>query len=328
MNKRFFFILGILLLCCTCAQRASAQGLLRKLKQLDSILTVRYHGSNIDTTYITRPQTKWTLKGRLNVSGSELEMDGQRKVSPFHSKIKSVEKTTISFGVNYLGIAVGIALNPAKLAGKYKDFELNINAYGNRWGFDVIYQDARNFKGWYEENGSERIDLPADILRIRSLNVNAYYAFNYRRFSYPAAFSQSYIQRRSAGSFMAAASAQVQNVKTEGDFRSTLKATNIGIGGGYGYNWVPGRNWLLHISALPTIIVYSHTSLKVNDVRTPMSYRFPEFIITTRGAVVRHFKRWFVGASMIYNFTNIGNHDQLQVFNDKWRTRVFVGFRL
>lgn len=316
------------MLCCTCAQRASAQGLLRKLKQLDSILTVRYHGSNIDTTYITRPPTKWTLKGRLNVSGSELEMDGQRKVSPFHSKIKSVEKTTISFGVNYLGIAVGIALNPAKLAGKYKDFELNINAYGNRWGFDVIYQDARNFKGWYEENGSERIDLPADILRIRSLNVNAYYAFNYRRFSYPAAFSQSYIQRRSAGSFMAAASAQVQNVKTEGDFRSTLKATNIGIGGGYGYNWVPGRNWLLHISALPTIIVYSHTSLKVNDVRTPMSYRFPEFIITTRGAVVRHFKRWFVGASMIYNFTNIGNHDQLQVFNDKWRTRVFVGFRL
>ena len=50
----------------------------------------------------------------------------------------------------------------------------------------------------------ERIDLPEGILQVKTLNVNAFYVFNYRRFSYPAAFSQSYIQRRSAGSFLLA----------------------------------------------------------------------------------------------------------------------------
>lgn len=40
------------------------------------------------------------------------------------------------------------------------------------------------------------------------LNLTGYYTFNHRRFSYPAAFTQSYIQRRSAGSWLAGISYQ------------------------------------------------------------------------------------------------------------------------
>ena len=54
----------------------------------------------------------------------------------------------------------------------------------------------------------ERVELPEDMLAVKTLNVNAYYAFDSSRFSYPAAFSQSYIQRRSAGSFLLAFSGQ------------------------------------------------------------------------------------------------------------------------
>ncbi len=327
MGRRIIFILSVVLLGAVW-QRASAQKEKGLIKRADSLLTQRYKRSKVDTTYIVRPKTKWTLKGRLNVSGATIEMEGQRKVSPLRARMNSADKTTISFAVNYMGVAVALALNPAKLAGKYKDFELNLNAYGNRYGFDFIYQDARNFKGWYKEEGTGRIELPPDMLRLRSLNINGYYVFNYRRFSYPAAFTQSYIQRRSAGSFMLAASLQTQNLKTEGELNSKLKAFNIGLGAGYGYNLVVRRNWLFHLSALPTIIVYSHTSLKVEDEHLPMNYRFPEFIVTGRGAIVRQIGRWFVGASMVYNFTNIGNANQLSVYNDKWRTRVFVGFRL
>ena len=173
------------------------------------------------------------------------------------------------------------------LAGKYHDYEFNFRSYGKRFGFDFVYQDAKNFSGRHEHEGLGRIDLPADILSVKTLNMNAFYVFNHRRFSYPAAFSQSYIQRRSAGSFLVTLSAQGQHANLDGEQSSDLKMTNIGIGGGYGYNYVPSKGWLLHISAQPTFIVYSKTSLTFNDTSVPLRYHFPEVIITGRSAVVK-----------------------------------------
>jgi len=307
--------------------QVNAQGLWRTLGRVDSLLSERYQHSNIDTTYITRPQTKWTVMGRLNVSGAALETEGVDTGTPFHSRMYADYKSTLSVGLRYLGVSLFLSLNPAKMMGDYKDFELNLCSYGNRWGFEFIYQNAQNFTGWYEDDQTPRVDLPSDVLSLKSLNVNAYYAFNNRRFSYPAAFSQSYIQRRSAGSFLLGISGQGQKAETNATQQSVLKVTNIGLGAGYGYNWVPGRNWLLHLSVLPTFIVYSHTSLTVNDNRIPLDYHFPEVIITGRGAIVRQFGRFFVAATMVYNYSNIGDRDQLAVYNAKWRARLSVGYR-
>ena len=307
--------------------QVNAQGLWRTLGRVDSLLSERYQHGNIDTTYITRPQTKWTVMGRLNVSGAALETEGVDTGTPFHSRMYADYKSTLSVGLRYLGVSLFLSLNPAKMMGDYKDFELNLCSYGNRWGFEFIYQNAQNFTGWYEDDQTPRVDLPSDVLSLKSLNVNAYYAFNNRRFSYPAAFSQSYIQRRSAGSFLLGISGQGQKAETKATQQSVLKVTNIGLGAGYGYNWVPGRNWLLHLSVLPTLIVYSHTSLTVNDNRIPLDYHFPEVIITGRGAIVRQFGRFFVAATMVYNYSNIGDRDQLAVYNAKWRARLSVGYR-
>ena len=318
----------IILLCACITTDVQAQKLWRMLKHNDSIMSQRYRSGNIDTLYITRPSTRWTLTGRINVSGAQLNIEGKEFGKRFRSEMNADYKSTISLGVNYLGVSLSMALNPAKLLGKYKDFELNLNSYNNRWGFDFIYQDARNFTGWHEEEGQLRLELPPEVLTLKSLNVNAYYAFNHRRFSYPAAFSQSYIQRRSAGSFLLALSAQGQRAKTKVQYESILNVTNIGIGAGYGYNWVPSRHWLFHISSLPTFTVYSNTSLKVNDERIPLKYHFPQVIITARGAIIRQFGNKFVGLTMVYNYTNIGDENELSIQNTKWRTRLLFGFRL
>ena len=323
-----FRMMGFLaLLCAGVATPVHAQRLLDRLQHNDSLLSERYRSSNIDTMYITRPPTKWTITGRLNVSGAKLEMEGLQMGTPFKSEMRADYKSTLSVAVNYLGVTVSMALNPAKLMGKYKDFELNLNSYSNRWGFDFIYQNARNFKGWHEAEGTPRLELPDGAMTLKSLNLNAYYAFNYRQFSYPAAFTQSYIQRRSAGSFLLAASGQGQKAETHANYHSLLKVTNIGIGAGYGYNWVPFRDWLIHLSALPTFIVYSHASLMVNNERIPIKYHFPEVIITGRGAIIRQIGNKFVGITMVYNFTNIGDKDLLTIHNTKWRTRLLMGFR-
>ena len=219
MNKR---LSAICLLAALAFHQASAQSLRHRM---DSLLSLRYHKGNIDTAYITRPATKWTVTARLNVSGAKIEAKGIENGLHFNSEMKADYKSTISLAVSYLGFSLSAALNPAKLMGKYRDYELNFNSYGRRFGFDVIYQDAHNFTGWHDHEGMERIELPDGVLKVKTLNVNAFYVFNNRRFSYPAAFSQSYIQRQSAGSFLLAASGQGQRATLDWEPDMRLKIT-------------------------------------------------------------------------------------------------------
>ena len=297
-------------------------------RRIDSLLTVKYHKGDVDTAYIVRPRTKWTITARMNVSGAKIEAEGIDQGQHFKAEMQANRKATLSLGVSYLGLSLSAALNPAKLMGKYHDFELNFNSYGRRFGFDIIYQDAKNFTGWHDHDGMERITLPDGVLSVKTLNLNAFYVFNSRRFSYPAAFSQSYIQRRSAGSLLLAVSGMGQQATLDWNQEMQLKMTNVSLGAGYGYNYVPGQGWLLHISALPTFIVYSNTSMTFGDTRVPLHYHFPEVIITGRGAVVRQWGNKFLGMSMLFNFTNIGHKESLTIHNIKWRVRTFFGLRL
>ncbi len=313
-----------------CAQNDDRPGTANPLRQqVDSALTARYYRQgSIDTAYIIRPKNKWTITARLNISGAKIKAEGVENEHHFTSEMKADFKSTLSLGVSYLGFSLNASLNPAKLMGKYRDYELNFNSYGRRFGFDIIYQDAHNFTGWHDSEGMDRIELPADILSVKTLNLNTFYVLNSRRFSYPAAFSQSYIQRQSAGSFLLAASGMGQKAILDWEQEMQLKMTNIGIGAGYGYNYVPQQGWLLHISALPTFIVYSNTSMTFGDNEVPLHYHFPEVIITGRGAVVRLWGNKFLGLSMVFNFTNIGHEDNLAIHNIKWRIRTFFGLRL
>ena len=301
----------------------------RVLQRVDGMLTRKYRQGDIDTAYIMRPQSKWTVRARMNVSGAMIEAEGTDAGRHFKSEMEANRKTTLSMGVSYLGFTLSTSLNLAKLMGKYHDYELNFNSYGRRFGFDIIYQDAKNFTGWHDHEGMERIVLPDGLLSVKTLNLNAFYVFNSRRFSYPAAFSQSYIQRQSAGSFLLAASGMGQHATLDWEQEMQLKMTNVALGAGYGYNYVPGQGrWLLHLSALPAFIVYSNTSMTFGDTRVPLHYHFPEVIITGRGAVIRQWSNKFIGMSMVYNFTNIGHEESLTLHNTKWRVRTFFGLRL
>lgn len=303
--------------------------IVKQALRLDSMMLHRYRNANIDTTYVTRPQTRFTLSARLNTAGSKFEVEGMDDGKHLHSKLSSDFKQTLSVAANYLGVTVALSINPAKLLGKYRDYEIGLVYYGKRFGGDLFYQDAKNYTGYYEEDGLPRIEFPADIFQMRTLNASGYYVFNHRRFSYPAAMTQGYIQRRSAGSFMLAASAQAQQGHYQGEDEMKLRITNIGLGGGYGYNFVPAKRWLLHISALPTIIAFNHTSLTYNDSRVPLKYHFPDVIITTRAALVYQIKKnQFAALSGVFYYSDFGSNKRLDIQNNKWRMRVTYGYRL
>lgn len=75
---------------------SSAQSLFHRA---DSILAARYYClGNIDTAYITRPQTKWTVTARLNVSGAKIGAEGFENSRHFKSEMEANRKATLSLG--------------------------------------------------------------------------------------------------------------------------------------------------------------------------------------------------------------------------------------
>lgn len=303
-----------------------------KILAADSALAARYNKADIDTAFLARPQNRWTFKARINVAGTRFKIHSMQDGNPVDAHMTADRKATASLSVSYRGITVGGALNPAALAGKYKDFEINLNSYTNRYGFDVITQNAKRFDGWVRVGNTPKVSLEGGSTHERSVNINAYYVFNYRRFSYPAAFTQSYIQKRSAGSLLVGSSLEWQRIKRtmeEGNEQSyKLKTFNFALGAGYAYNYVPTRRWLLHATLLPTFVVNGQQNISVNGVKEKMDTAFPQVILTARTAAIYNIKNYFLGATLVFNYSNIGKPEHVEVRHFKWLFRTFVGLRL
>jgi len=301
---------------------------------VDSILTVRYKRSPYDSNYVVRPEGKLTLKVRVNQTGNTFHMKGTVNNVHQEADFSTKHKTTLSVAANYRGLGLGIAINPAKWAGVYKDYELNLNVYSSRFSLDFSYQRAETLSGDVNgDRGPLRLEEGEAVLRMA--NLVATYTFNHRRFSYPAAFTQSYIQRRSAGSWLAAVSYQGGSITTTDSLTKRLPGSpsirmyfgNFGIGGGYGYNWVLGKKWLIHLSVMPTFVVFNRNNLTVNGERQKARPVALNMIFNERVAII-HFisKRYFVGITGVMNNT-LFNNDRVTINQNKWRARAFLGMR-
>ena len=316
---------------CACMATTQAQNTL--LSRVDSLLEARNNKSfaRYDTAYIGKPYGRWTVKLRLNASGTDIHTDGEMGGSPFKSTLKAEMKSTAGVTVSYRGVSLGYSVNPAKLAGRNKDNELTFSTYGNRVGFDLAYTSANTFSG-EAEHGEDKYDIGQGCVEMEMLQANAYYAFNHRRFSFPAAFSQSQVQKRSCGSWLLGLSAFAGRISAEanaihGIGATRLSSINVAVGGGYAYNFVIKRKWLLHISAMPHVVVFSRNKLTVGGTRQRTPYRFPSLINVGRLAAVRNFKNSFMGMSAVVNLWQQGDSGKMMIESLKWRARLFYGFR-
>ena len=302
--------------------------------RVDSVLAARYYHTPYDTNYVIRPEGKLTLKLRLNQTGNDFHAKGT--VNDIYSKadLKTSHKTTMSIGASYRGISAAVAINPAKIKGVYKDYEFNLNYYSSRLSLDLSYQRSETLAGDIVGDRGEQ-HLQSDDVTLKVLNIAGYYTFNHRRFSYPAAFTQSYVQRRSAGSWLAGISYQGGSIKTTDNLKARspnapdvrIYIGHLGIGGGYGYNWVPSRKWLLHLSLLPTFVVYNRNNMTVNDERKEAQHMQFNMIFNERAAIVYNFSpRYFAGATAVVN-NSVFKDDAVTVNQNKWRARAFIGMR-
>ena len=303
--------------------------------KVDSVLAERYYKTPYDTNYVVRPEGKLTLKVRINQTGNDFHAKGT--VNDIYSKadLRTSHKTTFSVAAIYRGIGIGMAVNPAKWKGIYKDYEFNLNYYSNRLSLDFSYQRSESLAGdIYRDDNLQQ--MQSGDITMKVANLAGYYTFNHRHFSFPAAFTQSFIQQRSAGSWLAGISYQGGSLKTSSGLKErnpnapevSIEIGHIGIGGGYGYNWVLGKKWLLHFSMLPTFVVYNRNKFTVNDERKHAKRMRFNMLFNERVAIVHNFSsRYFAGATLVMN-NSVFDDNMVVVNQNKWRARAFFGMRL
>ena len=302
---------------------------------MDSILAARYYRTHYDTNYVVRPEGTLTLKLRLNQTGNDFHAKGTMNGIYSKADLSTSHKTTVSIGASYRGISASLSLNPTKMSGAYKDYEFNLNYYSSRISIDFSYQRSESLAGdIYRDDKLQTME--SGDLTLKVVNMAGFYTFNHRHFSYPAAFNQSYIQRRSAGSWLAGISYQGGTIETRDELKARLPNApvinidigHIGIGGGYGYNWIPGKKWLFHISMLPTFVVYNRNDMTVNGEERKAKHMRFNMIFNERAAIIYNFSpRYFVGTTLVMN-NSIFDDDVVVVNQNKWRGRAIFGVRL
>ncbi|WP_315581816.1 DUF4421 domain-containing protein [Prevotella jejuni] len=234
--------------------------------------------------------------------------------------------------------------------------EYDLSLYSSMLGLDIYYRKTGNDYKIRQLYLGKNIDTEP----IRGTNFggltstikgfNLYYIFNHRRFSYPAAFSQSTIQRRSAGSPLLGIGytqhtltvdwnklndvikERLGNRVSSSPIDSTLmfsevKYTDVSVSGGYAYNWVFARNWVL-AGSVSLALAYKRSSGDVTHRSFSISdFKFNNINIDGIGrfGVVWNNSRWYAGMSTILHAYNY-RRSNFSTNNFFGSINVYAGF--
>lgn len=233
--------------------------------------------------------------------------------------------------------------------------ELDMSLYTNLFGIDLYYRKSGNDykirrmrlgKG-IDTSPMKDVDFHGFKSSVKGFNI--YYILNHHKFSYPAAFSQSTVQRRSAGSPLLGFAYTVHKVSvdwkelqsliderlddtfeqpTDSDYRDVnVKYMDISLSGGYAYNWVFAKNWLFSAS-LSAAVAYKHSYGNTNEsVGTHHGFSFHNFGFDAIGrfGLVFNNTKWYAGASATLNAFNY-NKSNFSLNTFFGNVNIYVGF--
>ena len=292
--------------------------------------------SYIDTNYVEPQHYNWSvmLQGTYNYDYYRLSSKGNEHQSVTFAP-KSSMKVGPYFGWRWVFLGYTFDLRRVDVSKRQKQ-ELDLSIYAAQLGADFYYRrtgsdyhirDVDLGKGI---NRSDLEDVEFDGLSVGITGLNVYYIFNHQRFSYPAAFAQSTMQKRSCGSWMVGLGymqnsldfdhnklADLVKERTHQEVEldsglmfNSVKYSNTNISVGYAYNWVFAKNFLF-CASLSLALAYKKSKGDVDESdkkkRYGLDFNFDNVNIDGIGrfAVVYNNNRWYAGASAIvrsYNY--------------------------
>lgn len=309
----------------------------------DSILP-RKGGNSFDTLFIEEQRSKFSFGLRMQQSGMTFTGVAYNDVeTPVHTRDEfgSRMSTTLGATVDYRGLSVSFGFNPAKLFRDNSSTSTRIRSYGNRLGFDFLYGTDNDLLHYSTYDSA--IHYQSRTVKKKELMASGYYVFNARRFSYPAALTQRWKQKRNAGSVIANATYfrheltdKKNGIQDAFDFQKTTTFYGLSIGGGYGYNLVWGKQrWMAHLSAIPALVVYNEYKTDLvnngsgsgflNSTRYSRS-RFPNFNVAGSLAIVRYMKNSHLCLSSTVRTISLYKVNNSKVNDTNWLAQISYGY--
>ncbi|MCM1320100.1 MAG: DUF4421 domain-containing protein [Muribaculaceae bacterium] len=273
-----------------------------------------------DPEYVVGTGKKWKAMVKLSNWTDSYAMTLHKT----HIRMLSNVYSNVGPYISFMAVSVGYEANLNRLIShipaRQKRWEFNfstslfwVNAYytSNRDGTII-----RNFGSYRDAKGHSWIHQKFPDLQLRNYGVDLYYFFNHKRYSQGAAYSFSKYQLKSQGSLLLGFSFSHQYIDMDFAGLPGAMLTTLPEGSlmhytfsyndyclmlGYGYNIVPGKHWLLNITALPNVGV-KHCMPETTGGRREM------FSLNMRGDM-----------SAVYNldsfFLGIFGHVDLHWFN-------------
>ena len=371
MNKTLSYILTLTtILSCHSAPLIAGTpfGVLKKLGALIDTLSIK----GVDRQYIDNTELPWQVILKGNINQSDLKMDVTELLDPgvlsFKPRLRTEPSTFVGIWAGYRGYGLGYTVNVGGDEGSY----LTFGATGGSYGLNVRIHRFENKSPEFTFSSSidgedfkvkDQIEIGSPI-KMRTLIANGYYLFNGRHFSYAAAYDQSVIQKRSAGSLMAGAMYYHAHINYANNRNANLiyimknigrvKLWQASIGIGYAYNWVPVNGLLVNAMAMPMLTfvndikVFNYTTnieelinkesgdndpggsldkMRIEKGTDKTQHGSLNVNFDARLSLTYNFGRYFVNAYGQFNRFRYHYHDNKGRLND-WYINASLGIRL
>lgn len=350
MKKLFIFFL-----CTICIFNLSAQNettsLMQKGKELGektkkNINIIGHLLNDMDTTYVEPNKYNFAFM-----------LENSNWYEYYHLSSNDDKPQTLMFSPNmsyklgaYFGwkwIFLGWSIDLRDLFGNRKPSEkkteFGLSLYSSVVGGDIYYRKSgsdfkiRSTSGIMPDGGSNNYNKDFDGFSVNIKGLNVYWVFNHKKFSYPAAFSQSSNQRRSAGSFLGGFSysqheINFDNTKLPAEFIDRLSPSlkfneinyyDYSLSFGYAYNWVFAHNCLASISLMPAV-AYKQSRVDSQE-RTYPTLKNMNIDLITRAGIVYNNSKYFIGTSLVMH-TYDYRSDNFYLNNSFGTIRIYAGF--
>ena len=377
MNKNqkliYKLFIAVMLIQSITATAGSPVRIFKKVGAFIDTLSVK----GVDRNYIDAPEKPWQIIVKGNINQSDLKMNASGNIDfvsyTAEPRLKTDPSRYIGLWAGYRGYGLGYTINTGGDRGSYFTIGATGGAYGVNVRFHSFENSAPTIRLKFSIDGEsddtsldEEEAALEDPIRVRTIIADAYYMFNGKRFSYAAAYDQSVIQKRSAGSLMAGAMYYHGNI----DFATKSNAELIylmrglgkvklwqgSVGAGYAYNWVPVKGLLVNAMAMPMLTLVNRIKVyafktNVEDVMNQYEDdEYPsdeellaQYVITpltrksynsgiavnfdARISVTYNFGRYFVNAYGQFNNFRYTHEDNRGRLND-WFVNAAFGVRL
>lgn len=255
-----------------CCEAATAQGGLTTFMKKVGTTIDSMSARGLDRNYIDAPEKPWQLIAKGNVNQTIVSMNANGNILGVDYSARPYLRTQPSqyagFWAGYRGYGIGYTVN----VGGDKGSNLVFGATGGAYGINVRIHSFDNSNPSINLNSEllteeekktwDDVQL-IDPIHVRTVIADGYYMFNGKKFSYAAAYDQSVIQKRSAGSLMAGLMYNYTHIDYATDVNGDLVYLMHGLGKvklwqgsagvGYAYNWVPARGLLVNVMLMPMV---------------------------------------------------------------------------